>query len=696
MLKKNANGLYECAICHAGYDSVRSLSSHLGKGHSMDAKAYYDRHVKLADEGTCKVCGQPTKFRSLGEGYKDTCSHKCGSILLKRDPEKMAAKKAKTEATCLARYGVTNAGGTKESLEKVQKTNLEKRGVAWNMQSREVVEKSKTTCLEKYGATTYVHGEEGTARVEATVKEKFGRNNFFSGKEGYAAASAGMMEKRGVDNIMHDPEFMKQWTEKQLRDNGGKFFVQTDEFKEKSKATQEASYGTWYSASPEGRARYREIMLGKHGVPEYFQSDEFKEKSRATLQATRGVDNISQTQEWHDKVAETSLEKYGAVHFMKSESGKAKIRETNMKLYGSPNYATSEEFHRRIVDKYVARIGEFKCEILSVDARSHVTFRCGVCGNVSTEQPQFIKRRTDEGLTPCPHCHRKNNPVSLEETGVVEFVKSLGVTVEHYDRDFLGSYGADIVVESHKTIIEYDGIFWHCELYKDSNYHLEKKLLAEEKGYRLIHVFSDEWLYKRPVVESRLRYLFGAPGMERVFARDCLVKDVQPDAAAAFLERNHIQGAVNSRWAYGLYQGKRLLSLMTFGMSRFEKDTVELLRFCSDRDVNVVGAAGKLFKHFVDAHPEVSELTSYADARWSTGDAFYTKLGFELDSMSSPGYFIVDGDIRRNRMQFQRHKIARPGDEGKTEHDITLERGLFRIYDCGQYKYRWKRSDKEA
>jgi G:T-mismatch repair DNA endonuclease (very short patch repair protein) len=696
MLRKNADGLYECAICHAGYDNVGTFSLHISCGHKKSSQEYYDEYCREEGEGVCKVCGQPTKFRSLGEGYKDTCSHKCGSILLKRDPAKMAAKKAKTEATCLERYGVTNGGGSKEALEKAQKTNMERRGVAWNMQSREVVEKSKATCMDKYGSTTYVHGAEGTARVEATVMERFGRENFFSGKEGHAAASAGMMAKHGVDNAMHSPEIIERRSAAEREKYGGKLFVQTEEFKERSRATQEASYGTWYSASPEGRARYRGIMLGRHGVPEYFQSEEFKSKSRATLQATRGVDNISQTQEWHDKVTATSMEKYGVPHFTKSDSVKAKSRETNMVLYGSPNYATSEVFHRRVVDKYISRVAEFGCEILSVDARSHVTFRCNACGNVSTEQPQFIKRRTDEGLTPCPHCHRKNNPISLEETGLVDFVKSLGVEVKHYDRDFLGTYGADIVVDTHKVIIEYDGIFWHSELFKDNNYHLEKKLLAEEKGYRLIHVFSDEWLYKRSIVESRLRYLFGAAGLARVYARDCQVQPVAGKGVAEFLEENHIQGAVKGRWSYGLYSGGRLVSIMTFGMSRFERDTVELLRFCSARDVNVVGAAGKLFSHFVDEHPEVTGMTSYADARWSTGDAFYTKLGFTLDSMSSPGYFIVDGDIRRNRMQFQRHKIAGPGDEGKTEHEITLERGLFRIYDCGQYKYRWTRLTKEA
>lgn len=94
----------------------------------------------------------------------------------------------------------------------------------------------------------------------------------------------------------------------------------------------------------------------------------------------------------------------------------------------------------------------------------------------------------------------------------------------------------------------------------------------------------------------------------------------------------------------------------------------------------------------VAEHPDVPTVVSYADARWTpSSGAFYPRLGFEYVGISAPGYYIVDGDIRRNRMNYQRHKIAGPGDEGKTEHDITLERGLYRIYDCGQLKYIWNR-----
>jgi very-short-patch-repair endonuclease len=281
--------------------------------------------------------------------------------------------------------------------------------------------------------------------------------------------------------------------------------------------------------------------------------------------------------------------------------------------------------------------------------------------------------------------------VSVEEKELKEYVESLGLKVDHYDRDFLGPYGADIVIEDKKVIIEYDGIYWHSELYKDSGYHLEKKLLAEDKGYTLIHVFSDEWVYKRDIVKSRIRHILGCPGATRLYPRKCQIRQVEPREYREFLDRNHIQGSVNSRWAYGLYSGDRLVSLMTFGMSRYEENTVELLRFCSDMDFVIPGAAGKLFNHFIKSQLDISEIVSYADMRWSSGNAFYTKLGFELEAMSEPGYFIVDGDVRRNRMNYQRHRIAGPDDEGKTEHEITLERGLYRIYDCGQLKYKWTR-----
>lgn len=668
MLQRNKDGLYECAICHeVAYDNVRALSSHIGKHHHMDAKTYYDTYVKKDGEENCPICGHPLKFRSLSDGYRETCSKKCAGQMLKLHPERIAARQAKTEATCMEKYGTTNGGGTKDALEKAQQTNLARRGVRFAMQSKEVQETAKQTYLKEYGATTYLHSKDGEKAVAETNMNKFNRPNFFSGEEGNRAAREAYQAKHGYDHNMHDPKVIEKRKVDEFAKHDGKYFVQTDEFKQKSKETQEAEYGTWYSASETGKAKLRDQMLAEHGVEYFFQSEQFKKSNEATLMAKYNVKNYSQTPMWREQVQSTSLAKWNAEHYTKSQ------------LY---------KFDA--IKKYDGVLANFGCKIIKMYTKNEIEFHCDKCNSVCIEQYQFIVWRASHNITPCTHCMPKNPPVSAEELAVKSYIENLGHVVTHYDRDFLGTYGADIVVEDCKTIVEYDGIYWHSELFHDSNYHLRKKILAEEKGYRLVHIFSDEWTYNNDIVKSRLRYMFGIASVGKVYARDCTVRLVESVVSADFLDRNHIQGNVNAPYRYGLYSGDKLVALMTFGSSRFETGVTELLRFCSDCDINVVGGAGKLFSHFVKDHPEIKHIVSYADARWSTGHAFYEKLGFDFTAMSEPGYFIVDGDIRKSRMQFQRHKIAGLGDEGKTEHEITLERGLFRIYDCGQYRYDWK------
>lgn len=99
-----------------------------------------------------------------------------------------------------------------------------------------------------------------------------------------------------------------------------------------------------------------------------------------------------------------------------------------------------------------------------------------------------------------------------------------------------------------------------------------------------------------------------------------------------------------------------------------------------------------MFTHFVKEHNDIDRIVSYADRRWSSVDAFYPKLGFEKISSTHPNfYYIVDG-VRENRMKYQKHKlILAEAEQGMSEHEIMKSRGIMRIYDCGNWKYEWKR-----
>jgi hypothetical protein len=113
----------------------------------------------------------------------------------------------------------------------------------------------------------------------------------------------------------------------------------------------------------------------------------------------------------------------------------------------------------------------------------------------------------------------------------------------------------------------------------------------------------------------------------------------------------------------------------------------ELLRFSNKLNTNVVGGASKLFNHFVKKYNPI-EVISYADRRWSKGD-LYDKLGFNFDHNSNPNYWYIIGKNRKHRFGYRKDILIKEGyDKNKTEHQIMLERGIYRIYDCGNILYK--------
>ena len=55
---------------------------------------------------------------------------------------------------------------------------------------------------------------------------------------------------------------------------------------------------------------------------------------------------------------------------------------------------------------------------------------------------------------------------------------------------------------------------------------------------------------------------------------------------------------------------------------------------------------------------------------------------------SKPSYFYVNNDKREYRFKYRKNILVKEGfDANKTEHEIMLERKLYRIYDCGNKKY---------
>ena len=130
---------------------------------------------------------------------------------------------------------------------------------------------------------------------------------------------------------------------------------------------------------------------------------------------------------------------------------------------------------------------------------------------------------------------------------------------EYYISDKEGKYyGIDVYIPSKKIGFEFNGTYWHSELFKDSQYHQKKSLVAAEKGIQLFHIWEHEWNdpVQRPIIEALIKSKLGKFS-HKIGASKCQIVDLSYKKYADFCNENHIQGEAGAKVKLGLtYQGK--------------------------------------------------------------------------------------------------------------------------------------------
>lgn len=296
----------------------------------------------------------------------------------------------------------------------------------------------------------------------------------------------------------------------------------------------------------------------------------------------------------------------------------------------------------------------------------------------------------------CPKCGAYR---SKGENELFEFIKTTlpEENVIQGERGIIGNDELDIYVPSLKIAFEYNGLYWHSEIAKDSRYHLRKTKKCEENNIRLFHVFEDDWLYRKDIVKSMIKNLLGKTA-KKIYARKCEVKSVNFNDSKKFLSENHVQGYCPSKIRYGLYYNNELISLMTFGVSRHfignGKHQWELLRFCNKTNTSVVGGASKLLKYFIQEN-NPNEIVSYADRSRSNGN-LYEILKFVKYNESVPNYYYIINGKRVYRFNMRKSVLIKKYECPKemTEREFCYQQKWYRIYDCGSLCYIWKKIKK--
>ncbi len=471
----------------------------------------------------------------------------------------------------------------------------------------------------------------------------------------------------------------------------------SNKVKEKQKKTNLEKYGVNNpSKNKEIIEKRKRTNLKKYGFENPSQNLEIKEKKRRTSIKNWGVDNPNELNKIKEKKKQIFLEKYGVDNPNKNEEIVEKRKQTNLKKYGFEHPNKNEEIKNKISrtrkEKFIPILNEsLKILDLEIIDNNYINdmfdhnWKCLKCGNIFNSKWDYIK----QGNIRCINCFPKEIGYSKAEKEISEFIKLFNLSIVENDRNIIKPHELDIYIPSKNIAIEFDGLYYHSELFKDKNYHLNKTELCESKNIQLIHIFEDEWLFKQDIVKSRLKQLLNLNNdLPKIYARKCEIREIDSKTKNLFLNKYHIQGEDKSNIKLGAFYNNKLISVMTFSKGNISrsffinKGIYELSRFCSNYSYHIIGIASKLLSHFKKNY-EWKEIFSYADRRWSIGN-LYKKIGFEFDSFTKPNYWYVKGLNRIHRFNL-RKRYDEPKDI--PEYILRTKDGYSLIWDCGHYKF---------
>ena len=324
-----------------------------------------------------------------------------------------------------------------------------------------------------------------------------------------------------------------------------------------------------------------------------------------------------------------------------------------------------------------------------------IKYKCNVCGD--THEKKYDAADT---TIRCYTCQPKIKYTSKEEQIIYNYItQQLSVQCECNVKSILSRQRQiDIFIPEYKLGIQINGIFWHSEYSnnRDKNYHLNKTLQCNNLGITLIHIFDDQIRDHLQIVKSRISNMLNK-SKYNIHARKCIIKEVSFEIKSQFLNKNHLQGNVQSTINIGAYFNDQLVSVMTFGRPRFRSNyEYELLRFCNKLYTNIPGIASRMFKYFKQKY-QPKNIMTYSDIRWSNNKQSYVydKLGFKYDGLSKPNYYYTyDYQIRQNRFKYRKSELYKmfTGVDltNKTEEEIMYDNGYDRIWDCGNRRYLWQ------
>jgi hypothetical protein len=300
------------------------------------------------------------------------------------------------------------------------------------------------------------------------------------------------------------------------------------------------------------------------------------------------------------------------------------------------------------------------------------------------------------------HCekHTGCSFSSKNENEIYDFIK------DYIDESLISKnerkdgYELDIYIPHLNLAFEHNGLWTHNEFKKKRDkkgekfdnklIHYEKWLYCKDKrSVKLITIWEDQWWNKTQIVKEIIKKEIGIYDNIIISSNYCELKEVNFTDSIEFLKENHIEGPTSSIIRLGLYNENELVSLMCFGTIRndkYDKNNIELLRFCNKIGFDIKNSEIMLFNYFIK-HYTFNKIIGNANLDIGN-EKFYKMLGFtEKEWMGVDFWWSDNGERYNKNNKFIEYEIF--SNDNKSKDDIMYESGYIKIYKNGYTRFEY-------
>jgi hypothetical protein len=301
----------------------------------------------------------------------------------------------------------------------------------------------------------------------------------------------------------------------------------------------------------------------KYGVDNIFQLESIKSKSKQTKIEKYSDPNYINL----EKRKLTNINKYGVDEHLKSPLIRNKIKSTCIERYGvdciTKVKEIKDEQHKKSLltkfNKSKDYYNKYNIKILRNKKDSYV-IECSK-NHIFDITKDLLKTRIQHNVTICTICNPIGNFfISDGEIQLMEYLKELSnKNIIKTEKKLIYPYHIDILLDEYKVGFEYNGVYWHS--LREKNYHYNKSKMCMDKGYKLFHIWEDDWKYRSNIVKFKISsYL----SKKEIIEDYDILKIDDKDFINRFIDDNSLEldFKLNNKKSFGIKYNDDIISLL--------------------------------------------------------------------------------------------------------------------------------------